>query len=640
MTMSKELILSDAAEIYEKNFVDVFVILIIQLNPSECCDRGWRNYVRSSYQFSFTHSEAFEQMENLELLVELQLVTTTIKYNIRKDLAAALLAKFFGAHLIHDPASRTVSTLKSALRLQVTPKGAALVYEFCKNIGMKEEKMPNLVFSNINTMLLFHFDRSPTTGKALHSEYLSHVLITTIMGAAPNIWRAEQEGAPVKNLFHEEFPNTGKLFMKEKLSKGKLLSPFFHRYFSNPQSDAHIQYYESSFGMRLFYNKEFKHNNEMTVIEYCFSGKALVQWLCDCSTLNSVSEASEIGQLLLDHKFIVPITVSLFSESFYNHSDAVYTLSEIGAQSCRWWKLSASAHQDIMSTSRIVHCQGSEPYIEEEFGARKKTVSLEYVLEDPGMRFMFRRHLEKQSCLDNFDAYFQLHEFIGRKKICSRMIQQASRADLEKKRELRQSIQTFATSNTLMAFHIYSKFFSLESVYNLNIGFSLQQELDCTIANVERLPQSPTRAISHDISSYIKTPDIETFLHSPVSAGNEDRDSDSKSGSTGTVEFDQNSNETVVAFRKENNLNYVPCLSHNGIRMSSFDTKSESKELDPEPSRDLSSLEESIEALKNIWKVFEKVAASLYQMMESDLFPKFVRSHEFAVAIDAIKKGT
>lgn len=637
MTLSKELISSDATEIYEKNFVDVFVILIIQLDLSGNGEKGWRNYVRSSYPYSFTHSEAYKEMENLKLLVELKLVTTTIKYNIRRDLAAALLSKFFSAHLLHDPASRTVSTLKSASRLQVSPKGAALVFEFCKNLGMREELIPSIVFSNINTMLLFHFDRSPTTSKALHSVYLSHVLITTIMGAAPNVWHPEQEPAPLKNIFYEDYANNGEHAIGEKVfPKGKLLSPFFHRYFSNPQSEAHIQYYESSSGMRLFHNREFKDGNKTTVVKYCFSGKALVQWLCDCSTLNSTCEASEIGQLLLDKNLIVPVTISLFSENFYNHSDAIYTLSETGSESCIWWKRNHSIQDHCFSISEEAEHQRTEPCIDDDLSVKKRKITLDYVLRDPGMRYMFRRHLEKQSCLDNFDAYLELQDFIGRKTICSRMIQQVLRAKPEEKQKLRETINSFATSNTLMAFHIYSKFFSLESVYNLNIGFGLQQELDYTIGNVERLPQSPTRSICHDISAYLKTPDIETFLSSPTTPG----DNESRAGSNANAQDDQNSHEMKLASLKEESSVSTYCGSNEELQVSPFNANLEPKSLDPIFSRDLSSMEESVNALKSIWKVFDKVAASLYQMMESDLFPKFVCSHDFAVTIDAITKST
>lgn len=635
MTISKELISSNAAEIYEKNFADVFVVLVIQLKLSEGNEKGWRNYVRSSYPFSFTHSEALKEMENLELLIELKLVTTTIRYNIRKDLAVALLAKFFGAHFVHDPASRTTSTLKSASRLQISPKGAALVYEFCKNIGMREEKMPELVFTNFNTVQLFHFDRSPTTGKALNSEYLSHVLITTVMGAIPNIWHPEQEPAPVKNLYFEDYVNTPEHAIKGKVfQKGKLMSPFFHRYFSNPQSDAHIQYYESRCGMRLFYNREFKHVNEVSVIRYCFSGKALVQWLCDCSNLHSESEATETGQLLLNQNLIVPVTVSLFSESFYNHSDALYTLSETGGESCRWWRTSLPANRNITNRSRNAEYQGTKQYHDDHLVDARSKITLDYVLGDPGMRYMFRRHLEKLSCLDNFDAYIQLQDFIRRKKICSRMLQQALSAELETKTELRQTIKSFATSNTLMAFHLYSKFFSLESVYNLNIGYSLQQELDCTIANVERLPQSPTRAINHDISAYIKTPDIETFLYSPTSPVIDK----SKAESSGNV-HDRASCHSEKIPVENNGIISTTFVPNKDLEISSIDTKSELKEFGPISSRDLSSMEESVNTLKSIWKVFDKVASSLYQMMESDLFPKFVRSHDFAVAVDTITKS-
>lgn len=635
MALKKEIVSSDAAEVYEKNFLDVFAILIIQLRLNGETEKGWRNLIRNNHPFSFETADALKEMENLELLIELRLVTTTIRYAIRTDLAAALLSKFFDAHLLHDPTSRTISSLKLGSRVQITPKGAALVYEFCKNIGMREDKIPAVVFSNINTMQLFHFDRSPISGEVLHSEYLNHVLLTTLMGTEPNVWYPDKEPASSRNLFYEESNNNGDFFIDaEHISKGKLKSPFYHRYFSNPQSDAHIQYYENHSGVRLFHNKQFNHEGSSTIVEYCFSGKALVQWLCDCSTLNSIGEATQICQLLLDQNLITSVTVSRSPRCFYNHLNAIYMLSEVGSQSCRWWNSKVPANPDLGSEARDLE---NDLFKSGNFNKKQKNVNLGYVLADPGMRYLFRVHLEKESCLDNFEAYFQLHEFISRRKACGRLLRHAVRAErFEQKMQLRQAIENFATSNTLLAFHIYSKYFSLESVYNLNIDFSLQQQLDCTIANVEKSPISPTRGISHDISMYVKTPDIENCFNQPEESDLGQASIDNESCTLENKFSDKSSSSTTCSGSVEHSLK----LGNDESRRSCGDVSGVDFKKINADSEQLSSLEESIEALVNIWRVFEKVANSLYRMMESDLFPKFLRSLEYLIAMEAISRST
>lgn len=638
--MTKELMTTESTKVYEKDFVDVFSILIIQLNLSAPHEKGWRSLVGTSHPYCFEVADAIEGMRKLELFIELKLVTTTIRYAIRADLAAALLAKFFSAHLIHDPASRTSSNLKSVSRAQITPKGAALVWEFCKSIGMPERKMPPVVFSTINTMHLFHFDRSPSTGKVLHSEFLNHALLSTLFGAEANVWQPDQVPVQARNLALEESGNSGKDAGcgNKGVQKGKNHSPFYHRYFSNPQSDAHIQYYESGSGIRLFYNKKFTNKSVETVVEYCFSGKALVQWLCDCTTLYSVGEASEIGQLLLDQRLITPLTVSTFAESFYNHPDAIYAMSESGMQSCRWLLVNLCAGRTLSDPQFSPLQLSLEQTPEDTLYRKRKIVSLDYVLSDPGMRYLFRMHLEKESCIDNFEAYVQLLQFVCKKFICNRLIRDSIRADQpEKKRELRLEIENFTTSNTLMAFHLYSKYFSVESIYNLNIGFGMQQELDFIIANVERSPSSPIRSFSHDLSTFAKTPDIDKRFNSPES-GPETGGEVSPPTELPKIEECAESDRTLDSSQSFPTVE----LGSNVTSDDSGDSPVEvacsdiqQMELTSKPS----TLDQSIKDLTDIWKVFDRVAASLYSMMESDLFPKFVRSQEYLIAMDAVTEA-
>lgn len=621
MTFSKELVSSDVAEIYEKNFIDVFAILVIQLRLVAEPDRGWRSLVRSTHPFCFETSDAIKEMKNLELFVLLRIVTTTIKYTIRKDLAIALLSKFFTAHMIHDPASRTVSNFKSDSKLQITPKGAALVYEFCKNVGMKEEEMPYVVFSNLNTMQLFHFDRSSAKGKVLHSEYLNHVLITKVMGHKPNVWCPDQNLIPARNLFFEEASYCDNSIESEQVPKGKHVSPIYHRYFSNPQSEAQIQYYESRSGVRLFRNRVFSLNGVSVTVEYCFSGKALVQWLTDCSTLHSASEACEIGQILLDQKLITAVTSTLFSESFYNHADAIYTLTELGGQSCRWWHINPTAEREASESTRAeLDNQPSNSEISKI--KRFRAVTLDYALSDPGIRYLFRMHLEKERCVENFETYCQLQEFISKKRVCGRMLRHAIREKLAPKRkELRASIESFATSNTLMAFQIYSKYFSLESLYNLNIGFGLQQELDSIIARVETTLVTPLDSANPDISVFARTPELEKCFDVGEPADLVEQQS--------TSELAVDSSSSAICA----DIPLKLTISHDSL---SDVPSSDLHRADTSSSR--TSLDKNLVTLSNIWKVYQKVSIALYRMMESDLFPKFARSQEFLGVMEAITK--
>lgn len=629
--ISTEQIAADGTAFYEKNFLDVFAILVILLELTSSNDKSWRTLMRSAHPFCFEVAEAIAKMRNLELFIELKLVTTTIRYSIRDDLATTLIGKFSDARLIHDPTTRTRDNMKSVSRVQVTPKGAALVYDFCKNIGMCKEKMPAVVHSNINTMQLFRFDRSPTTGKILHSEYFNHILIAAVMGPEPNVWHPDQKPVAARNRFVEDTTVSGN-YDPKSVPKTKQVSPLYHRYFGNPESEAHVQYYESGTGVRLFHDRKFGLGSESAMVEYCFSGKALVQWLCDCTTAYSKTEAKEIGQVLLDQNFIVPVTVAQSSDIFYNHPEAIYTLTELGLQSCKWTCSRPSAGLIVSGALPLLQEPDRDTKGDNRLLRRRKAVTLGYVFSDPGMCYLFRMHLQKENCIDNFDAYVQLQEFIGRKRICSRMLRDAVRAEnKEERRNIKLAIEDFAAKNILMAFHVYSKYFSLDSVYNLNIDFDLQQELDCVIANVEQSSSSPTRAFNDDISMYFKRLNVHKSYYLPSSAMRSSErpiedgekiieatqgDTSSSSLSPGDLSFGSSSSHSQEALENKVAYHYQ------------FDNNIRAK----------SPLEESVEALVRIWCVFDKVAASLYQMMESDLFPKFFTSEEYLAAMDSIHR--
>ena len=117
-------------------------------------------------------------------------------------------------------------------------------------------------------------------------------------------------------------------------SKEMATSPFHHRYFTNPESDAHSQYYVSSVGVRLLKDKiVLVGPNKSVTVDYCISGKAIYQWILDCTDIINPNHAHEIARLLVKHNLIKPVS---FSSSLSFSRDAFYQLSTLGLALSLW----------------------------------------------------------------------------------------------------------------------------------------------------------------------------------------------------------------------------------------------------------------------------------------------------------------
>lgn len=372
---------TSSGRIFEKDIKDIFSLLIISLRLER---DGLTNYLfnsppiiklhkplRKSYPYSFSLESAIEKMKDLQLDVELVNTVTCISYSFKSEVSLALIEQFYKARLLHSPADRTRSGAKSNVALQPTPKGIAIVQEFCERIGMEREEFPEVLLAHdFNTMELFNFDRDTRSDRILYSEYLLYLLFNLMMGPEPNVWTPSntQDALPSLNFSDSEsFDKLYKVFSNSQDaknakqnnddssdvegfsftsyrhfskthqssethsvtdSKEMATSPFHHRYFTNPESDAHSQYYVSSVGVRLLKDKiVLVGPNKSVTVDYCISGKAIYQWILDCTDIINPNHAHEIAKLLVKHNLIKPVS---FSSSLSFSRDAFYQLSTLG----------------------------------------------------------------------------------------------------------------------------------------------------------------------------------------------------------------------------------------------------------------------------------------------------------------------
>lgn len=511
---------TSSGRIFEKDIKDIFSLLVISLRLER---DGSTNYLfnsppiikfhkplRKNYPYSFSLESAIEKMKDLQLDIELVNTVTCISYSFNSEVSLALIELFYKGRLLHSPADRTRGKPKSNVALQPTPKGIAIVQEFCERIGMEREAFPEVLLSHdFNTMELFNFDRDSRSDSILYSEYLLYLLFNIMMGPEPNVWTPSntQDALPSWNFSDtESFDKLYEVFSNSKdtknvkgnnknasefegfnfgdyqyISKARqsseihsftdhreiASSPFHHRYFTNPESDAHSQYYVSSVGVRLLKDKiVLAALNKSVTVDYCISGKAVCQWILDCTDIINPNHAIELARLLVKHNLIKPISLS------GNHSfsrDAYYQLSTLGLALSLWDFLERNLQDSscFQTGTKILRLTNN--------------ATLENILNDPGMRLQFRKHLIKDHCAENLEAYIQLTQFEEKYKAWENLSDIIDNQNHSCKpvscSDVNRRLKNLQTTCMSFAFQIFHTYLSIDSPKIVNIDFRLRSKI-------------------------------------------------------------------------------------------------------------------------------------------------------------------
>ncbi|ODQ79881.1 hypothetical protein BABINDRAFT_36378 [Babjeviella inositovora NRRL Y-12698] len=434
--------------IYTKDLKDIFSLLIICLDLDDKVPKSKFNPLSAkTFPYAFTLERAIETMAHLNLTINLEYTSTVISYTVKTELATILLKSFMESKMIHAPADRTRSEPKHGVLLQPTAKGVAVLQIFCQKLGIKGNLMPPILLSPFNSMELLAFERSIATDTIIYLQYLSHLVFAKLMGPSPNVWSPSSDPDPIsirkgkEELFNDlfDFGSTADSFMVHwddigaaSTCKGNpsqmpetptQVSPFAHRFFTNPESDSHVQYYVSDKGVRLFHNKKFGSDN--TQLQYTFTGKAALQWLMDCTDIMYAREARAVLNLIHTSGLIRPVRLTPSTSpanGFQVSKTSYYALNIVGVEEMEW---NLSCPQVVLTLSEIehsTHClkTGSIRDIHRSSGegssnsirsVAERETNLEDVLRDPGLRYVFKRYLEERFCAENLEVYLELKKY-------------------------------------------------------------------------------------------------------------------------------------------------------------------------------------------------------------------------------------
>ncbi|CAH6720564.1 protein Sst2p [[Candida] jaroonii] len=449
-TINKTFDKTPSGRIMEENIKDIYSLLI--LNVTSNSQEKWF-FIAKQPPYSFIYDDGLKILKNINYDIETSLSTVSLSYQFSQKTAEGLLQKFYESKLLHSPLDRTRDKIKQGIFLQPTPKGVAILCNFINKNGIKFKVVPPIITSNLNSMELFCFERNFLNDKIVYSDYLIKILFIKMFGRKPNVWspnnKQETFKVNVANLHNLTSENVSSV---NNIKDTVQTSPLYHRYFTNPGSDAHVQYYLSS-GVRLFEDKTIG-----TQSKYVVSGKAIGQWLMDCTDILTAKTAVEIGNLFIESGLLLSADQQPFSMN-YNH---FFHLSERAKTLVFWYR----------NKSKKIRVNDPK---------QSKSPELKSFLTDPGLRYLFKVHSNNEFCCENIDAYNQLKLHTKKVKFLNKLIDYVEKHHLNKSPDYHKKFKTqiIKLSNDCLslAYHIYFTYLSLDASFVLNIDYSLRKKV-------------------------------------------------------------------------------------------------------------------------------------------------------------------
>ncbi|QLQ78613.1 hypothetical protein HG537_0A08600 [Torulaspora globosa] len=528
----------------------IFSVLIICLDLKDDSKPSRKWYMplpKTWYPYSFSLEEGVDRMQDLRLTVDMTTTSVDISFKIQPEVAYQLIETFMEAKLLHTPADRTRNVPKAKCILQPTPKGVSILQKYVRDIGLKN--LPPILFSDCNSMELFTFERSSVTDSIIYSDPLVYILLNKMMGPSPNVWSPTNSYEKIPSLSklleyntdifsfenvpyrgcegpnlqkREQSPSWLDQIPEERLHDENRVSPLAHKFFTNPDSDSHIQYYSIDSGLRICKSKVF--GNPKVVFDYCFTTKAIWQWLMDCTDIMYPKDAVSAAALFLKAGLIVPISLPPSDNScrkFCISRTSYYTLTRRAWDIVQWntakgirasiSKISngeTDSHDEQTSASSLSTCADDGKAMKRPASSildsegrpctpGHQIKGIDDILRDPGMKYLFRQHLENEFCSENLEAFIDIKKFLRKMGLLKKLIQSKKATDLKSKKartgcsgsNIRAAIDSAlarqANECLELGYHIYSSYIVINSPYQLNIDHGLREAISAVMLRSE-----------------------------------------------------------------------------------------------------------------------------------------------------------
>ncbi|KAF9535019.1 regulator of G protein signaling domain-containing protein [Crepidotus variabilis] len=486
-----------------KDTLDLFATLIVSLDLSP-----HKQFFRT-FPHSFTTDEAAQNLASLKFSQSnrgpdprdpsrVVTTTTTTTFSMTRDMAKAMSQHFMDARLIENAADPQSNLFKDRGVYQLTPKGLHVLERFISKNGINSDHLQPVFSSQPICIKLLHLERRSTDDEIIVTQSVITALFRRFVGRAPNY-----PPPPDKPL------------------------------------DAFQRYNERAKGISLIEVPERAQpllGKSAQLHKHCFPAVSALEWLCDFTSVVGREEAAEMAAQFVRFGLITLVSdkrknndsaiiftvrgsapggnspVSQQGE-FRCTTKAIYKITEEGKRLAHWDTSRPIGAQDSPNASQttLTHdrssvdgsVEGPDPKkiqdgsakihrrislaekLNANFDAADKKASskesnserLKYILEEPGLRSLFREFLRGNFCEENLSFWIDVQDF--RKKF---NITSSAMAAPSANRGIRNTpgqavMERHHESLINTAFVIYNTYLAPSSQCELNIDHGLRNEL-------------------------------------------------------------------------------------------------------------------------------------------------------------------
>ncbi|PPR02460.1 hypothetical protein CVT24_002009 [Panaeolus cyanescens] len=487
---------------YLKDTLDLFATLIVSL------ELGPHKQFFKTFPHSFTTDEAAQNLASLKFSqsnrgpdprepTRVVTTTTTTTFSMTREMAKAMSQHFMDARLIENATDPSSNLFKDRGVYQLTPKGLHVLERFISKNGINSDHLQPVFTSQPICVKLLHLERRASDDEIIVTQSVITALFRRFVGRQPNIQSSTDKPMDAFQKYNER-------------SKGISLMEVTER--GQPAMGKPSQ-----------------------VHRHCFQAVAALEWLCDFTSVVGREEAAEMAAQFVRFGLITLVSdkrknndsaiiftvrgsapggnspVSQQGE-FRCTAKAIYKITDEGRRLAHWDtsrgvtsqespsasstnltanRSSVEASSDNLDSKKAndasakIHRRISlAEKLNANYEADKKnskesnTERLRYILEEPGLRSLFREFLRGNFCEENLSFWVDVEDFKKKFNITSSAmaVTPASRpgnratpgqAAMERHHE--------TLINT--AFIIYNNYLAPSSQCELNIDHGLRNEL-------------------------------------------------------------------------------------------------------------------------------------------------------------------
>ncbi|KAK0206117.1 regulator of G protein signaling domain-containing protein [Desarmillaria ectypa] len=489
-----------------KDTLDLFATLIVslELTPHKQFFRTFPN--------SFSTDEAAQNLASLKFSQSnrgpdprepsrVVTTTTTTTFSMTRDMAKAMSQHFMDARLIENAADPSSNLFKDRGVYVLTPKGLHVLERFISKNGINSDHLQQVFVTQPICIKLLHLERRSADDEIIVTQSVITALFRRFVGRSPN------------------FPS------------------------ATPSPDPFQRYNERSKGVALMEVTERAQpllGKGQQVHKYCFAAVTALEWLCDFTSVVGREEAAEMaaqfvrfGLITLvsdkrknnDSAIIFTVRGSAPGGNSPQHGEfrctakAIYKITEEGRRLAHWDNSRQIGSHDSPNASSATLTERSSidkstaDHSEKKGGdakihrrismAEKMNASydaadkknnqkesnaerLRYILEEPGLRSLFREFLRGNFCEENLSFWLDVEDFKRKFNITSSAVAVAPATPRPSTKTTpgQAAMERHHESLINTAFVIYNTYLAPSSQCELNIDHGLRNELSKYLEDV------------------------------------------------------------------------------------------------------------------------------------------------------------